>query len=757
VSFSLLLFQIALTRVLSVVVWYHFAFLTISMVMLGVGVPGVWFALVKKPLRLLPHCLFAGGVLIPAAMVTVIQCGGILADGSIILIIVAVLPAMLALGSVICLLLIKAEGSSIGRMYAVDLLGACLGAIAVIPLLHVVPTPLLAVSCALPCLLALFAESRGWRLASGATLVVLLLGVSSTDLLTITRAKDYDEGVIAPVHEKWSPTARLTVFDESFFYLVPDLPGFAWGRGEQFPKDHSIRQYWLEQDASAGSPITQFDGDLKTAEFLFFDVTTVGYQVRPPKVVAVIGAGGGRDILSALVAGAEDIDAVELNPHTIRLVTETFGEISGDIYNRPGVHAVASEGRSHLTHSEKRYDLIQISLIDSWAASVAGAFALAENGLYTVEAFQLYFQRLSSRGMISTSRWLQEMPRLLILARAALLAEGVAEPRRHMALARASGIGTLLLSRSPFSSEDIARLRDVADRRGFDVLYPVGTQRSLASEIIEGRTAALATVGLNLEPPTDDSPYFFQVMSPFDDPAEFEAALSGLKGLDFNFDSVKILRQTMVSVSVLALLCFMLPFLLRRASTATSSLGNLLRGSLFFAAIGTGFMLIENMLVQRSVLYLGHPSYALSVVIAALLLGMGLGSELAPRLGLGGLRRLGWLAPVLLLVLVLILPGVFGASLGFPLGVRVAITCAALLPVGAVLGLFFPLGMLRFGDADKPWFWAINGVFGVVAGVLSVALSMEWGFTAVGKISVVAYLLAWLFIFGPGRSSEQPP
>jgi hypothetical protein len=213
----------------------------------------------------------------------------------------------------------------------------------------------------------------------------------------------------------------------------------------------------------------------------------------------------------------------------------------------------------------------------------------------------------------------------------------------------------------------------------------------------------------------------------------------------------------MVSVSVLALLCFMLPFLLRRSNTATSSLGNLLRGSLFFAAIGTGFMLIENMLVQRCVLYLGHPSYALSVVIAALLLGMGLGSELAPRLGLGGLRRLGWLAPVLLLVLVLILPGVFGASLGFPLGVRVAITCAALFPVGAVLGLFFPLGMLRFGDADKPWFWAINGVFGVVAGVLSVALSMEWGFTAVGKISVVAYLLAWLFLFGPGRSSEQPP
>jgi hypothetical protein len=204
----------------------------------------------------------------------------------------------------------------------------------------------------------------------------------------------------------------------------------------------------------------------------------------------------------------------------------------------------------------------------------------------------------------------------------------------------------------------------------------------------------------------------------------------------------------MVAVSLLALLLFVLPFISRTARGQAGPIGNLARGSLFFAAIGTGFMLMENTLVQRSVLYLGHPSYAVSIVIAALLLGMGLGSGLATKLGVQGLKRLGWLAPVSLALLVLVLPSLFAATLGSPRVLRVLICCVVLVPLGALLGVFFPLGMLRFGDADKPWFWAINGVFGVVASVMSLSLSMAWGFTAVGELSVVAYVLAWLCLFG---------
>jgi hypothetical protein len=749
VSLSLLVFQIALTRVLSVVVWYHFAFLTISLVMLGIAVPGVWFARVKNPVRLLPACLLASGALVPLSVVVIVKAGSLLLDSSVVWIILAVLPAMIAMGAVICLLLIKAEGPSIGRMYGADLLGACLGAFAVIPLLHVVPTPALAAGCALPPLIALAAHTRPWRLSALVGLGLLAVVLFGTDLLQITYSKTYDETIVTPLHEEWSPIARITIFDESFLALAPHQDGFAWGRGEKYTEGETLRQYWLEQDGHAGSPITQFDGDLEPVAHLLYDVTTAGHQIRPPETVAVIGAGGGRDILSALLTGATDIDAVELNSHTIALMSEDFAHVSGDIYHRPGVTAVANEGRSHLTHSTKRYDLIQIALIDSWAASAAGAFALAENSLYTVEAFQLYMRRLTGSGMVSTSRWLSEMPRLLILARAALEAEGIARPERHMLLIAAGHVGTLLLSKAELSASDIAQAGRVGDERGFRVLYPSEEQATAyGAQIIEGRVQFLADAGFNIEPPTDDSPYFFHVVSPFADPSGLKAALPGLTGLEVNFSSTVVLRHTMVAVSLLALLLFVLPFISRTARGQAGPIGNLARGSLFFAAIGTGFMLMENTLVQRSVLYLGHPSYAVSIVIAALLLGMGLGSGLATKLGVQGLKRLGWLAPVSLALLVLVLPSLFAATLGSPRVLRVLICCVVLVPLGALLGVFFPLGMLRFGDADKPWFWAINGVFGVVASVMSLSLSMAWGFTAVGELSVVAYVLAWLCLFG---------
>jgi hypothetical protein len=165
---------------------------------------------------------------------------------------------------------------------------------------------------------------------------------------------------------------------------------------------------------------------------------------------------------------------------------------------------------------------------------------------------------------------------------------------------------------------------------------------------------------------------------------------------------------------------------------------------LYFAAIGAGFMLVENVLIQRFVLYLGHPSYATTVIIASLLLGMGVGSMAAVRLGVGRLARWGFIVPGVLALLVVVLPGFFRISLGLPLGLRASMSVLCLLPVGFSLGVFFPLGMIRFGDELKPWFWALNGFFGVVAAVLSLALSMQFGFHMVGLMGAGIYLVAWL-------------
>ncbi|MBW2725799.1 MAG: hypothetical protein JRE71_15570 [Deltaproteobacteria bacterium] len=757
VSCAVMLYQITLTRVLSVVVWYHFAFLTISLVMLGLGAPGVWFALARKPLRYLPALLLASGIAVPVSVMLVVKFGTEVLINNALGIAFFVLPATLSLGGVVCLLLMKASGAAITRMYGVDLLGAGLGAAVVIPLMHIIPTPLLAAGVGFLPLVALALYPGVMRRASVLCILLLTGTLVQGDGFQITRSKEYDEKIVRPVYEDWSPIARITIFDESFHVLAAQKSGFSWGRGSKFPEGERFRQYWLEQDGSAGTPISEFSGDLSRVRHLLYDVTTVGYQLRPPRSVAIIGAGGGRDILSALLAGATDIDAVELNSHTIDAVSNRFGDFSGDIYHVPGVTAVASDGRSHLSHTDKTFDLIQISLIDSWAASAAGAFALAENSLYTVEAFELYGSRLNDAGLISTSRWMTEMPRLIVLADASLRAMGIDEPRDHIVIVSAESVGTLLTSKQPFSSSDLQRLREICEQRGFVQLYPVapGTvpaNRFIAATVHQGLTP-LAKSGINTDPPTDDSPYFFHMMSPFSLPDELPDEIAAVTGMQLNLQSSYLLRIVMLGVTATSIVFFMLPFLVRlgRAESA-QSWPSLLRATTYFAMIGFAFMLIENVLVQRFVLYLGHPSYAMTVIIASLLLGMGAGSTYAELLGVERLKRQGMLVPLLLLALVFILPGLFAVTLGLPLALRVAISGTILIPLGATLGVFFPLGMLRFGDRAKPWYWAINGVFGVVASVLSLALSMEIGFAAVGVLAAFGYAVAWACLHG----SEVP-
>jgi len=722
-SAAVMLFQIGLTRILSVVAWYHFAFLAISVVMLGIGVPGVWLAYAKRPERHLGWLLLASGVCIPVSVALIVKFGAVLVVESVGYIVAFILPATISLGAVICLVLMKAEGPAITRVYAADLVGAGLAAILLVPLMHQFPTPELAASAGLLPLFALCFKRdvlRPLALVVGLALVGTLW---QGDLYQVTHSKRYDEKFVQPIYENWSPTARITVFDERGYRQMGHSPGFSWGRGSRAPLNQALRHYWLDQDGGAGTPITEFTGDLAPLSNLLYDVTTVGYQLRPPASVAIIGAGGGRDILSALVAGASDIDAVELNPHIITAVSEDFRELSGDVYHRPGVNAIASEGRSFLTHTDKRFDLIQISLIDSWAATAAGAFALAENNLYTVEAFELYLDKLTEGGILSTSRWLPELPRLVLLARESLVMSGVEDPTEHMVVVVAELAGTLLVSRTPFGSEDLQRLDGIDADRGFDRLYPPRAGDVDAAPFLvataENSLSWMEELGLYTKAPTDDSPYFFHVVSPFGSSEVIEGTARSVTTRDINLGSTVVLKQAMWTVTILAILLFLLPFVFRtRESRNRERIGDLALASVYFAAIGSGFMLFENVLVQRFVLYLGHPSYATTVVIATLLIGMGIGASGAHRVGVRGLQRVGLLAPLALCGLAFGLPLLFATTLGWPHAVRIAVSCAVLLPMGGLLGLFFPLGMLRFGDTSKPWFWAINGVFGVVASVL---------------------------------------
>ena len=759
-SLAVLLYEVAITRLLSVVLWYHFAFLSISLALLGLGAPGIWLSLRAAPARALSASLLAAGVSVPASVVLItkivarlprtekVDAAGFLNPGMVLTVFALLIP-FLCLGTAVCLLLMRAPGRQVGRVYGADLLGATLGAALVVPLLHVVPTPWLLAGCGLLPLAAVLVLAESGRAAAGGLLVALAAAIGWGTPFELHHTKKYaEEGRI--IHEKWTPTGRITVWPDVFYEDDPSA-AFAWGIGERF-EPRPIEQLWIEQDGSAGTPITKWTGALENLDHLLYDVTSFGYQLRRPDSVCVIGSGGGRDVLAALLAGASHVDAVELNPHILDVVSGPFGDFSGDLYGLPGVSPIASEGRSFLTRSPHRYDFIQISMVDSWAATSAGAFALSENYLYTTEALELYWERLRPGGMFSISRWmmdrhLAEGVRLVLLAQEALRKVGVQDPNRHLVVVQAKAVANLIVLKRPLDRELLTRVDAVCSARGFVRHWPPAPntpERSLMPRVLLEGPGFMANSGLDLSAPDDDRPFFFQAV-----PVLGRVNLDLVERLSVNEQSVVLLRRLLLLVAIVTVALFFLPF----AFSADVVPRNRWTGTGYFAAIGLAFLLVEASWIQRFILYLGHPSYATTVVLAAILLGLGLGSFTAARVSVASVLRWGPALPVLLAVVNFGLTPVFEATLGWAIAARVTVSIVALLPAGLLMGFAFPTGMVRFGDEGKPWFWAMNGAFSVLGSVSSLGLAMLAGHTAVGYVGIAVYVVAYLLL----RREPQPP
>lgn len=763
VTLSVLIYQIAATRLLSVVLWYHFAFLSISIAMLGLGASGVWFTLRAGKESSLRRALWTAALTIPLSVAVIVKARpwvlalGLDNAGFVGVVMLAMLIPMYALGSAVCLLLMCASGAAVGRMYAADLISAALGALLVIPLLGWLPTPsVIALTGLLPLVgLALLdgVKKPGWVVGSLAIVAATVWGAP----FRVGYSKLYDEqGATTPLHEVWTPTARITVFDRPIFSPTPDVP-WGWGYGARF-EPQPTEERWIDQDGSAGTPIERVRSTPAVARadagalrrelaHLPFDVTSFGYQLAAAKRVCVIGAGGGRDVLTALAFGATSVDAVEFNGAIVDLLTGPLAAFSGDVYRRPGVHAVVSEGRSYLTRSDKTYDLIQISLVDSWAATAAGAYALSENYLYTVEALRLYLRRLEPGGFLSISRWADhvqpfEGARLMLLAEEALRREGVDAPREHLMFVSGGQVGTLIAGKDALTKELRDRADRVVDERGFVRQWPApagNDEPSLVSLAMADDGAMLIEAGIDLTPPVDDRPFFFQAANVFQVGGE---DVSAAAPADMNLESVKLLRITLGLLASIALIVFFLPFLIVQKPARGARLW---LGSSYFALIGFGFMLLELSWIQRSILFLGHPSYAAAVVLAALLLGAGVGSVVSTRHA-ARTRRLFILVPAFVALVTLAMAPLFQAALAYALAARVAIASGVFVSTGLCLGCALPLGFLRFGDAQKAWFWAMNGAAGVCAGALSIALAMTFGFTTTALVGAACYVGAAVLV-----------
>jgi hypothetical protein len=739
-SAAVLLFETLVTRVLSVTLQYHFAFLAISLAMLGLGAPGVWYSIWPPGARAVRVSLFASAVALPASVLAIVKLGAVF-RGSITLFIVALLAPLLALGSAVCALLVRAKGRRVARMYAADLLGASLGAVAVVPLLQGIPTPpLIAALALLPLVAVVLVSARGRAVTISAALLAALIA----GLIVWKRPfhlhynKIYDE-VEEPLYEKWTPTARVSVFPQD---QVAGGTFYGWGMGRHFvpPEPDGL---WLDQDGSAGTPILHWARGTPVPSFLYYDVTSVPYQLgRRLGRVAIVGGGGGRDILTAYGRGAGAIDVIELNSYIAGAVRNEFAPYSGDPYGLPGVHTTIGEGRSVLTAGDERYDLIQISLIDTFAATAAGAYALSENGLYTVEAFRLYLQRLAPSGVASMTRWIDgpsvlEAPRLVLVAREALAREGVADPLAHLLVLRAGWTANVLAFRSPVDEETLARADRLATERGFERLWPPGPTDSVVASALVAGPEFFARGGFDVRPTTDDRPFFFQtanLLSP-PPPEVREHLTSG--------DPALLLRRiVLVLAAITGTLLFAPLALMRRWPKSEPS--RVARGTAYFALIGVAFMLFEIPLILRMTLYLGHPSRGAAVVLGALLLGAGVGAgriaKASPE------RTVVTLAvmPFVALAATLALGPLAATTLAWPLALRVAVALAVLSPLGFAMGAPFPAGMIRFEDVDRSWLWAVNGASSVLASAAALAVAMVIGLTGTMIAGSVAYLAAWI-------------
>ena len=774
ITFSSLLFQIVQTRVLSVIAWYYLAFFAISVAMLGMTAGAVWVYLQGNRLKpaqlaqtLSRHALWCA-LAMPASLIlqfvliiTLTMTFTTIAAWTLLM---AAMTVPYFFGGVVISLALTRSPFPVNQVYGVDLLGAALGCVAVIPVLNWLNGPSAIITAGAVCAIAAacFAASAEAPLAAGglrplpvaAALAICAIASGSTPFgVQPLMVKDAFEPSARQRYEEWNSYSRImaTKPERTWPYL--------WGQSPRMPAETQTEVISLNIDGLAGTQMYRYDGNLDSVSFLKYDLVNLAYHLPGIAKSAVIGVGGGRDIMSAYLFGVQDITGVELNPIFVRMHEQypQYREFS-NLQKLPNLKLHVDDARSWFASTDERFDLIQMSMIDTWAATGAGAFSLSENGLYTLEGWRAFIARLTPGGFFTVSRWYNpgdnnETGRMIALATAALLDAGVADARQHMFVANIGRIATLVLSRSPFTPEQLALLRDVVERDRYNILFSPNQppesellRAIIASSSVAEIDAATDDAFLDLSVATDNRPFFFNQLKP-------ENIVSSTLLLLRNQLGSGVLRGNLVATAALLLilaisivaviLTILLPL---RGALRAGAPKFIAAGTAYFALIGMGFMLAEISLLQHFSVYLGHPIYSLGVCLFSLILSTGLGSLASDRLQPATPRGLviwSLVVGAYLLSLQQVLPGLFEETTAQALNVRIAISLAAVMPAGFLLGFAFPVGMRLVEAVDRepaPWFWGINGACGVLASVLAVMLSMTWGIGLTMLAAALCYL-----------------
>lgn len=751
VAFTTLALQVTLTRLLSVITWYHLSFFAIALAMLGMTAAAVTIYL--NPARFpqeqteksIVRACFGYALSVPVTLIVLSLLRVDVAFANPLMELISLIVATVAIflpfyfsGMAISLILTRAT-VPIGRLYASDLGGAALGALFVLGGLELFDAPSLILLCGAVGALAgfIFAmQERDLRRQMILLAVALVaLGVANT----LTRfnirpmfVKGSYEVPASLFYEEWNSFSRVAVYN-----MHLDEPQL-WGASPLAPTE-PILQHAMNIDGEAGTTVRPFASEADL-EHLRYDVTNLAYYLRPAGGAFIIGVGGGRDVQSAVLFGHERIVGIDVNPIFINLLQNQFRDFAG-LADLDHVTLVVGEGRGYLSSHEDAYAVVQMSLIDTWAATGAGAFTLSENSLYTTEAWHVFMDRLAEDGIFTVSRWynpdnLGETARIVSLAAATLMESGVEDPAQHIAMAAVGSISTLLVSKNPLSDADLDTLRQVTGELQYTLAILPGEEpeNPVLREILSARSiaelnASLADERFNYTPPTDENPYFFNMLK-LSSVGISPMGGVGVIGGNLVATLTLVLLIAILVVMVLATIIIPLSARRRRTDLKTGTLRQMLPGALYFSMIGAGFMLLEIALIQRLSVFLSHPTYALGVLLFTIILSTGVGSYLSERLPL---TRTPWVYvyPVATVVAILVvrfsLAPVLGALVEAPLLVKALVSVIVIAPMGVLMGFFFPTGMRLVkatNQVETPWYWALNGVFGVLCSALAVFISI---------------------------------
>jgi spermidine synthase len=751
-SFSALLLELALTRLFSVVLFYHFAFLSISIALLGLGAGGVFAYLLKARLASISTRTVASRICLANAVIVLVVLEIVLhvpvalnLTGKnflrlTLLYLSAAVPFFL-IGLLFSIVFAR-ENTRIPRLYGADLCGGALACLAIVPLLNWLggPNVIIGAGVVLAVSAIVWAESTSVRrnaVLIGLALCALIAANHSGRLVDVVYAKGMFRDPAWVEFARWNALSRVEVDRQN--------------QAKVIVIDADASTYIMNADLSHWKG-TEWEHNLMAAPPALANV------LRPHGDFAIIGPGGGVDVLRAVANGSASVTGIEINPIIANTIMRgRYAEYSQHLYERPDVHIELTDGRSFIRSTNLRFDVVQMTLVDTWASTAAGAFALSENNLYTVNAFREYFDHLKPDGMIAITRWEFREPRealrVVSVAMEALHQLGVSNPASNFVVAsqgllNEDGIPVVVLAKKTgfTPDEEAAVNKHVAGYPELKPLYsPSQPGKNPFSDLILSNDpdGFARSYAYNVAPVDDNSPFFFFTLK--------LGQVLNAKGLHHGVDwkvnlGVMVLLLVLV-ISVLAVFAFLvLPLTLLQGQSQQSAIP-----LLYFVAVGLGYIMVEIAFIQRFVLFLGHPTYALTVVIFLLMLSSGAGS-LFSRLWIPN-AEMGWVPLILvvatLLAYIFFLPSRLAALVGMDFGFRLLVSGVLLIPLGFVMGMPFPTGLRALASAPDnavEWAWAMNAAASVLGSVMAMVIAIQFGLTVTLSCGAAAYVIALLTV-----------